>query len=162
MSSSVVISRASDLVEGRVAWFHGLGSGMRDFKWALAMSPFSHVEKTWGGQLTGPFFMYHDQRSRHYNRYLAWEPDESGAMRIKLEIIHSLYCTNHQMDHSLHKNQHTFRTTAQGVNCPAHGKWNWGLCLWGPSSPSPLTEHLWCLRAPWVACYCCGHNLAWI
>ena len=45
MSPSGVISSTSQLVEGRGAWFHGLGSGRRCFKRALGTSLFSHVGK---------------------------------------------------------------------------------------------------------------------
>ena len=43
--SSGEISRATHLVEGRWAWFHCLGFGMRCFKWALCMSLFSPLGK---------------------------------------------------------------------------------------------------------------------
>ena len=78
--SSGLILRASSLVEGRVASFHALSSGMRFLIPVILRRLFPLWEKTGSDKLTGPFQRYHNPKASLSPGYLfTQEPVEKGG-----------------------------------------------------------------------------------
>ena len=78
--SSGLILRASSLVEGRGAYFHGLNFEMRFIIPVIIRSPFPLLAKTGSDNITGPSQMYHNPKASLSRGYLfTQEPDLNGG-----------------------------------------------------------------------------------
>ena len=78
--SSGLILRASSLVEGRGAYFHGLSSGMRFLSQSYLGGIIPLLEKTGIDKFTGPFQVYPNPNATLSRGYLfSQEADENGG-----------------------------------------------------------------------------------